>query len=38
MVRTPLIRPLFHLSGEQMKSQLLDHLSFQRFAGRRHFS
>lgn len=38
MVRILLIQQLFNLSDEQMEFQLLDRLSFQRFAGLRHSS
>lgn len=38
MVRILLIQQLFNLSDEQMEFQLLDRLSFQRFAGLRHTS
>ena len=38
MVRVLLIQQLFNLSDEQMEFQLLDRLSFQRFAGLRHSS
>ena len=38
MVRILLIQHLFNLSDEQMEYQLLDRLSFQRFAGLRHTS
>lgn len=38
MVRILLIQQLFNLSDEQMEFQLLDRLSFQRFAGLRDSS
>ena len=38
MVRILLIQQLFNLSDEQMEFQLLDRLSFQRFAGLRQTS
>lgn len=36
MVRTLLLQQLYKLSDEQLEFQLLDRLSFQRFAGLRH--
>lgn len=38
MVRTSLLQPLYNLSDEQLEFQLLDRLSFQRFAGLRRSS
>jgi len=38
MVRTLLLQQLYNLSDEQLEFQLLDRLSFQRFAGLRHSS
>lgn len=38
MVRTLLLQQLYNLSDEQLEYQLLDRLSFQRFAGLRHSS